>query len=172
MSLVPDTKDWTWVIERRCPECGFDAPSLERAEVGARIRADAEDWRRILAGGDVRRSPDEATWSPLEYACHVRDVYRLYDVRLQLMLAEDDPTYANWDQDATALEQRYAEQDPGVVAGELAEAVEQRAARFDSLSDDQWLRTGTRSDGARFTVDTFARYLVHDPVHHVRDVEG
>ena len=27
----------------------------------------------------------------------------------------------------------------------------------------QWERAGTRSDGARFTVETFARYFVHDP---------
>ena len=25
MSITPDTKDWTWVLERPCPECGFEA---------------------------------------------------------------------------------------------------------------------------------------------------
>jgi hypothetical protein len=33
-----------------------------------------------------------------------------------------------------------------------------------------WSRTGARSDGARFTVDSFARYMIHDPVHHLHDV--
>ena len=28
-----------------------------------------------------------------------------------------------------------------------------------------------RSDGARFTVDSFARYFIHDLIHHVHDVE-
>ena len=23
-AITPDTKDWTWVLERTCPECGFD----------------------------------------------------------------------------------------------------------------------------------------------------
>jgi hypothetical protein len=23
MPITPDTKDWTWVVEERCPECGF-----------------------------------------------------------------------------------------------------------------------------------------------------
>jgi hypothetical protein len=23
-AITPDTKDWTWVLERACPECGFD----------------------------------------------------------------------------------------------------------------------------------------------------
>jgi hypothetical protein len=35
---------------------------------------------------------------------------------------------------------------------------------------DQWGRVGLRSDGAEFTVDSFARYFVHDPIHHVDDV--
>jgi hypothetical protein len=38
------------------------------------------------------------------------------------------------------------------------------------VAEEQWLRTGTRSDGARFTVESFARYLIHDPVHHLHDV--
>ena len=61
-------------------------------------------------------------WSPLEYGAHVRDVYRLFDERLALMLTEDEPTFADWDQDVTAREQRYAEQDPEVVADELEAA--------------------------------------------------
>src|SRR3954462_15139590 len=27
-----DTKDWTWVLERPCPDCGFDASSIEPAD--------------------------------------------------------------------------------------------------------------------------------------------
>jgi hypothetical protein len=86
------------------------------------------------------------------------------------MLDEDDPTYPNWDQDVTAVEQRYREQDPAVVAEELLAAGRDLAAAFDALGDDDWSRTGTRSDGAHFTIESFARYLVHDPVHHVWDV--
>jgi hypothetical protein len=41
---------------------------------------------------------------------------------------------------------------------------------FRGLTPAQWERTGARSDGARFSVDSFARYLIHDPVHHLHDV--
>jgi hypothetical protein len=44
------------------------------------------------------------------------------------------------------------------------------ADRFDSVPDAAWSRTGLRSDGAAFTIDTFSRYLLHDPVHHLYDV--
>jgi DinB superfamily len=170
--IVPDDKDWTWVLQRTCDECGFDARSIELDEVAAMIRVNAEQWRLLLASGDessrVRSRPDR--WSTLEYGAHVRDVYRLYERRLRLMLDTDDPTYPNWDQDATAIAERYDQQDPVIVAGELVAAASTLAASFDDLSLDDWRRPGRRSDGAQFTIESFARYLVHDPVHHLWDV--
>ncbi|MFI2611421.1 DinB family protein [Kitasatospora sp. NPDC018619] len=172
--IVPDTKDWTWVLERPCPDCGLDTPRVVREDVAGMVRANARGWSRVLAGdvAGLRRRPEPGVWSDLEYACHVRDVFRLFAVRLGLMLDQDDPLFANWDQDATAVADRYAEQDPGVVAGELAEAAEVLAAAFERVAGAQWERTGNRSDGARFTVESFARYLIHDPVHHLFDVTG
>jgi hypothetical protein len=170
MAIMPDTKDWTWVLRRPCPECGFDAQEFPRDEIGAMIRHNVRQWHAVLARPDVGARPDEATWSPLEYSCHVRDVFRLYDERLRLMLTEDDPLYPNWDQDETAVAARYGDQQPRAVADELAAAGEQVAARFDGVTGEAWQRTGRRSDGASFTVETFARYFAHDWVHHLWDV--
>ncbi len=44
--------------------------------------------------------------------------------------------------------------------------------RFEGVDGSQWQRTGRRSDGAEFTVESFARYFIHDPVHHLHDVTG
>jgi len=96
----------------------------------------------------------------------------LYEERLTLMLTEDGPRFANWDQDATAVEDNYAAQDPAVVAAELTAAADVIAAHFETVAGDQWQRTGSRSDGADFTIETFARYFVHDPIHHLHDVTG
>ncbi|HEU5082170.1 MAG TPA: DinB family protein [Acidimicrobiales bacterium] len=168
--IPPDDKDWTWVLERPCPECGFDAGSLDVTRVGDELRANASAWQRVLARSDVRARPAPTTWSPLEYACHVRDVFRLFLARLDRMLTEDGPHYENWDQDVTAVEERYHEQAPAAVAAELTKAAAALAERWDTVEGDQWSRTGHRSDGAAFTVDSFARYLLHDPVHHLWDV--
>ncbi|MEU1285775.1 DinB family protein [Kitasatospora sp. NPDC005856] len=172
--IVPDTKDWTWVLERPCPDCGLDTPRVVREDVAGMVRANAEGWLTVLAGDvdGLRRRPAPGVWSALEYACHVRDVFRLFDVRLGLMLDQDDPLFPNWDQDETAVAERYGEQDPKVVAGELAEAAERLAGAFERVAGEQWGRTGNRSDGARFTVESFSRYLIHDPVHHLFDVTG
>jgi hypothetical protein len=170
--ITPDTKDWTWVLERPCPECGFRASELDRAEVGTMIRENARSWLDMLGDSErVALRPSDDVWSALEYACHVRDVFRLYDERLRLMLEQDDPHYPNWDQDAAAVADRYPDQDPGSVAVELDGAARRLADRFEQVAGAQWQRTGMRSDGARFTIESFARYLIHDPVHHLHDVE-
>lgn len=171
MAIVPDDKDWTWVLERPCPDCGFDAAAVAAGEVAGLMRANASQWRPLLDAGPANARPDDATWSALEYACHVRDVYRLYEQRIGWMLEQDDPAFPNWDQDATAIEDRYSEQEPAVVLTDLEQAGASLADAFDRVPPDGWARTGTRSDGARFTVDTIARYLAHDPIHHVWDVE-
>lgn len=170
MAIVPDSKNWTWVLDERCPECGFDAAAVDVAEMAGLVRANVAEWPPLLVGEHARVRPDDDTWSALEYACHVRDVFALFDERLRLMLDEDGPQFANWDQDVTAVEQRYDLQDPATVARELVNAGEACADRWTTVGADDWQRTGDRSDGSSFTVETFARYFLHDPVHHLADV--
>ena len=88
------------------------------------------------------------------------------------MLREDDPLFSNWDQDATAVAERYGEQDPEVVAAQLADAGEVTAALFDSVPAAAWERTGRRSNGSTFTVRTLAVSCLHDVEHHVHDVSA
>jgi DinB superfamily len=175
MTITPDDKDWTWVLDEACTECGLDTRLVEPSDVSAMVRDLLEPWRAVLltAPADVvSRRPSLDTWSALEYGCHVRDVFRRFDERLHLMLSETDPQFPNWDQDATALDDDYDGQDPVVVAGELEESGARIADSFAAVMGEEWHRTGARSDGARFTVATFARYFIHDPVHHLYDVTG
>jgi DinB superfamily len=173
VTIEPDTKDWTWVLQRPCPDCGLDTRLIRRDDLGAMIRANAAAWPGVLTGpGDPRQRPAPGRWSALEYGCHVRDCAALYAERLALMLAEDGPLFANWDQDETAVTARYAEQDPAQVAAGLTVAAGVLADRFDAVTGRQWQRTGSRSDGAHFTIETFGRYFIHDPVHHLFDVTG
>ncbi len=169
--IKPDTKDWTWVLDRPCTDCGFDASTCSAGDVPDLIRGNALTWRRLLGGGAIRPGrPDAATWSALEYACHVRDVYGRYDGRVALMLAEDDPLFPNWDQDASAVDDGYEIQDPAEVIENLVAAADQLANQLEQIDGHDWDRPGRRSDGASFTVATIARYMIHDPIHHVWDV--
>ncbi|WP_221177277.1 DinB family protein [Nocardioides marmoriginsengisoli] len=172
MAIEPDTKDWTWVLERPCPECGFDPSAIDATTLPDLIRSNTRGWYGVLDGADAAVRPGPQTWSRLEYACHVRDVHRLFGERVGLMLDQDDPQFANWDQDVTAIEDRYDEQDPSVVAVELVEAAADVAAVYAGVASDAWQRTGRRSNGSLFTVETLGIYHLHDVVHHLYDIGG
>jgi hypothetical protein len=168
----PDEKDWTWVLDRPCPDCGFDAHAVARADVPALTRRYAAAVQAALGRDDAAARPQPAVWAPVEYGCHVRDVCTIFTGRLALMLTEDNPEFENWDQDVTALEDRYWAQDPATVAGQLAAQSGTIARAFGAVEGEQWQRPGRRSNGSVFTVDTFARYFLHDLAHHAWDVAG
>lgn len=173
MEPEPDTKDWTWTLTRRCEQCGLAAGEVPVEEVPERAFVAGEEWVAILRSSPaVAARPEPSVWSPLEYGAHVRDVYRLFDARIALMLTEDDPIFANWDQDETAIAERYAEADPEEVADELEAAALAFVTRLRSLQPEQLERRGRRSDGSEFTVATLSRYFLHDVIHHLWDVTG
>lgn len=170
MTITPDDKDWTWVLERPCEECGFDASQVRLTSAGDMVRANSRQWATVLERGTARRRSHEDRWSDLEYACHVRDVYAIFDQRLALMLSLDDPVFENWDQDETAVRERYDLQDPSVVRREIEDAADRYAQRCDAVEPLQWSRPGTRSNGSVFTVASLVTYGLHDPHHHLWDV--
>ena len=170
MAIVPDTSDWTWVLERPCPDCGFQASEVLFDDLPALIRENAAAWPAVLARTDAAVRPNDRTWSPLEYAAHVRDVCRLFDERLRLVLDEDDPLLANWDQDATAVAEQYDRQEPQTVGRELSVAASSVSEAFAAVPLEARRRTARRSDGPSFTVATLGAYFLHDIVHHRHDV--
>ncbi|MBD8607970.1 DinB family protein [Aeromicrobium sp. CFBP 8757] len=172
MDIEPDTKDWTWVLERPCPACGFDAAQVDPTAVADRVLDVLPRWRHVLGRVEARERPAPATWSPLEYACHVRDVFVVFDRRVRLMLDGDDPEFENWDQDVTAIQDDYAVQLPSEVASQLDVAGRAVAETFAAVPDDAWSRTGRRGNGSVFTVATLSTYFLHDVVHHLHDVHG
>lgn len=173
----PDTKDWTWTLERACPECGFNASSVDPTDVAAAMRANAAGFRSALKRGDIvsQRPPVPAgadvRWSALEYGAHVRDVYELTAERITKMLKKTAPTFNDWDQNKAAIDGNYATADPGQVAYDLASNAGKVADLLDKVHGDTWDRTGMRSDGAGFTLGRFAVYILHDVTHHLWDVE-
>ncbi|WP_063040613.1 DinB family protein [Nocardia pseudovaccinii] len=191
MPIVPDVKNWTWVLERSCPECGFDPESITYAAVPDLAREYAGRLSATLARHDATVRPDDDTWSALEYAAHVRDVCRIFTYRTAVaarteavdprvpgfdaegLESEDGiPVFSNWDQDVTAIADQYGKEDPRKVAAELTDAAETVARAFASVPEAILGNQARRSDGSVFTVESLAAYFLHDVIHHVHDVRG
>lgn len=161
----------------RCQECGFDYETLDPAEIPTALRAFAKRYRapltRFLPGEDgdaiLRQRPADGTWSALEYAAHVRDVFAAYDRWIGRCLNEDRPVLDGPTPDHLAAERRYNDDDPVAVADALAANVEHLAATVESLPAGVWDRVGLRRNEER-SIRFTARRAVHEGSHHLLDI--
>jgi hypothetical protein len=160
----------------RCDECGFDYAGIARRDVPDAIRALGLRYRDTLADLDdtvLRAHPLPDTWSALEYACHVRDVFRVQRERMRLALAEVEPTFASMRRDERVAEERYNQQQPARVGREITDAAGSFALELDALDEDAWNRTGIYNYPTTRvrTVEWIGRHSIHEGVHHLMDID-
>ena len=157
-----------------CDECGFDYAALTRLEISDALRNDAATLLDEFAAvrDHARERPAEGVWSPLEYACHVRDMLDVQRARVVLTQRVDNPAFVPMGRDERAMTDRYNEQDPEVVARALGDAASELAATLDALDATGWQRTGIYNYPAPAdrTVEWIGRHTVHELRHHARDI--
>lgn len=160
-----------------CAECGFEYENLDPADIAAALRTFPKRYRiplsRFLPGEDgdtlVRRRPAADTWSALEYAAHVRDVFENCGRWIRQTLDADRPALEGPGPEEMAVERRYNEDDPAAVAEALAANAERLAEMIESVPADGWDRVGLRRGHER-TVRLTARRAVHEGGHHLLDI--
>ena len=158
-----------------CPECRFDpkTPGIA-AEISALARKMTAPLTRYLPGEDgaalLRTRSEPTVWSPLEYACHVRDVLALFESRTRSMVESDGVELVEWDHEAAVTNDAYNACEPADVAAAIAANAISYGALLESLSDQERAHTGTRPPGQTFTVDTMAVYALHEARHHMLDI--
>jgi hypothetical protein len=160
----------------RCDECGYVYGVITRVEIPLALRARAVDFRTRLAELEdevLRAHPRSGAWSALEYACHVRDLFRVQRERVELALVENEPRFTAMRREERVYEERYNEQDPTTVGEELVGSAGRLAATFESLDGSGWTRTGVYnwpSTQVR-TVEWIGQHTVHEAQHHLQDVD-
>lgn len=161
-----------------CPECGLDYATISPPDAKVAIQSYPRRYRAALAAaldddsdeGLVRRRPDDRTWSALEYAVHVADLFELFATIVRRMYDESDPTIDFWDPDERAAAERYAEADPKATLDRLDAAAADLAAAVDRVDADGWHRTATFPFGQRDLLQ-MTRNAVHEGSHHLRDID-
>jgi len=165
------------MTEPPCEECGFSYGSLAAADIPSAVRSFSKRYRapltRFLPNEDgdalVRQRPAPATWSALEYAAHVRDVFGNYERWIRQCLLEDRPVMEGPGPDELATDGRYNEDDPAAVADALAANAERLAITIEAVPEDGWDRAGVRR-GEERSVLLMSRRAVHEGTHHLLDV--
>ena len=160
----------------RCHECGFVYEALARTDIAPSLRSLATRYDEVLKKHDpqaLHAHPLSDVWSALEYACHMRDVYRVQRERVLLALHDTEPAFAPMRRDERVVEERYNDQPPPEVAREIHEVAAALAATLESLDDGAWSRTGIYNYPERCvrTVEWIGRHTLHEGEHHLRDID-
>ena len=158
----------------RCTGCGFEYDLDEAPGAGASIIEGVGDLAAILASGrDVRSRPEPATWSPLEYGCHVRDVLLVQRERVFAARLLDCPSFDPMGRDERAGYDGYADQAPDRVARQLDDAAYLFANALARLGPADWDRTVMYNFPSRLerSLRWVSVHTVHEVRHHLRDVE-
>ncbi len=158
----------------RCDECGFEYDLSEATTAGGAITDGVSELAALLSDGtsDVHSRRQPGTWSPLEYACHLRDVLLVQRERVLLARRRDQPSFEPMGRDERVEHDGYAEQHADDVALQLPDAAHLFANVLSRLGPEDWERTvmynyPTLSERSLRWV---AVHTLHEVRHHLLDV--
>jgi hypothetical protein len=159
----------------RCDECEY-VFDVDVAELPGRLTAAAAAIGERLttaAPTAVTRRPAPDSWSALELACHVRDVFLVQRERIVRVLVEDRPSFPPMHRDERAVLERYAEQSPAAVAADVGMAARLLAGVLTGRSAAELERPCVYNypEPAERTLVWIGSNSLHEGQHHLQDID-
>ena len=160
----------------RCDGCGFVYDLGRAGEAGTRIVDGVEAIAARVeetAPARLRTRSEPQTWSPLEYACHVRDVLLVQRERVLAARRTDRPSFDPMGRDERVEHDGYSSQEPVAVARQLRDAAGLFANVLRRLEPGDWERTVTYNFPARLerSLRWVAVHTEHEVSHHLGDID-
>ncbi|WP_405168015.1 DinB family protein [Nocardia sp. NBC_01499] len=120
----------------------------------------------------LRQRPEPETWSPLEYACHMRDVLLVQRERALAARRTKLPDATPMGRDERVEHDGYADQRPSDVGRQLRDAAQLFANVLERLNDDDWERTLMYSypEPQERSLRWLALHTLHELRHHLLDM--
>ncbi|MCV7351710.1 DinB family protein [Mycobacterium parmense] len=159
----------------RCEECGYAYDLAAATRAGQEISVGVAELAELLTVTPPRtlaQRTEPQLWSPLEYACHVRDVLFTQRERVLLARRADVPSAVPMGRDERVAHEGYAEQDAIEVAEELVVAARLLANVLRRLDAPDWeLRLIYNwPQRTERTLRWVAANTLHDVRHHLLDI--
>jgi hypothetical protein len=111
--------------------------------------------------------PVDGGWNIHQIAAHVRDVdAQVYGLRIRRTLAEDHPTFPNFDADAWVASQYQAGEPLEKILGELDGSLHELVSWLKSQPATAWSRVGRHEINGEYALQTWVeRSLAHIEEH-------
>jgi carbonic anhydrase/acetyltransferase-like protein (isoleucine patch superfamily) len=118
-----------------------------------------------------RRAPGPARWSALEVLCHLRDADReVLLPRLERLLGEDHPEFADVDMTGWGEARAYRTQSPAAVLEEWRAVRRRILALLAPLGRADWLRQGVHSVRGPYPLADMTRTFAEHDLSHRRQM--
>jgi hypothetical protein len=158
-----------------CQECDYTYDLSTARVAGQAIRVKVAEIAAVLRGpGELRKRSSPEVWSPLEYACHVRDVLLVQRERVLSARRIDKPDCPPMGRDERVEHDGYAEQAPEDVARQITDAAQMFTNVLDRLGDSDWARSLVYNypEPTERSLEWLAVHTLHEVQHHLRDIRG
>ena len=157
-----------------CAECDYHYDLTLADQVPVLARHYAVEYAELLRAEPsvLRRRASPQLWSPLEYACHIRDVMLIQRERLLAARRIDTPVTDPMGRDERVEHDGYRQQQPADVARQLQDATLMFTHALDQLGSEDWERTLTvpYPDTTVRSLRWFAVHTLHELRHHLLDM--
>ncbi len=110
----------------------------------------------------------DGDWNVVFVVCHLRDLEAAYLQRVHMMLQEDNPTFPANDNQAMAIERKYAEANLRTALSEFEALRREFIALVNSLTEEQWERRGQHPYFGETTILTQA---INNAIHDIDHIE-
>jgi hypothetical protein len=157
-----------------CLECGFEYRLDEAQSAGTAIMNGAVELASLVSDdrAEVLARREPQTWSPLEYACHVRDVLIVQRERVLMARRQERPSFDPMGRDERVDHDGYSRQRPADVARQLADAALLFENVLSRLGNADWERTVMYNylKLSERSLRWVAMHTLHEVSHHLGDV--
>lgn len=173
-----------------CPECGFADLDVRGDPAAGPFTWQYDEGRYGSAGETIRSASEQIAeivrsrseslrlrsatdrWSPLEYACHVRDVLLIQRERLLKALRGHGNEVLPMGRDERVMDDGYNEQQPRNVAAQVEQAALMFIDLLQRLGPSDWdLEVAYLFPNASpRTLRWVAVHTAHEVVHHLHDI--
>ncbi|WP_280362447.1 DinB family protein [Nocardia wallacei] len=158
-----------------CPECGFTYDPAAASGAAQAIRDGIAEVAELLLRPDEDPRPRrrDTLWSPLEYACHLRDMLLVQRERVLAARRTDRPDCTPMGRDERVDHDGYADQDPADVARQTTDAALMFTNVLERLDPSAWDRVVVYhypTPGTERSLRWVAVHTVHEVRHHLLDI--
>jgi len=152
------------MVTRLCAICGVERETPEPLFDGMDRAPDD-----FAAAIDTAVAARNAGWSPREVIAHMADSEIGFGARIRMILTEETPVIASYDEERWARAFFYPERDPAVA---LATFRAVRASNLEILrrADEQACSRRYRQDGATRTLGELVQHRADHDLQHVRQI--